>query len=147
MNYNIDEMSAELTQEMQMSPLEKALPPKLRYRYYKWMKQLKGRNPTLSQKTIDSAVQKAMDEMKQLKELKKHQASASFFDDGTVRLDFGPQVSDKVKKAALDWARRRGLKTLEESVNKSKDAFSYSVLGKNSPADDAVLVKFIVLNP
>jgi hypothetical protein len=147
MNYNIDEMSTELTQEMQMSALEKALPPKLRYRYYKWIKSLKNRVPQLSQQQINTVVQKAIEDMKNFKELKKHQASASFFDDGTVRLDFGPQVAEKVKKAALDWARRRGLKILEESVNKSKDAYSYSVFGKTAVSDDAVLIKFIVLNP
>lgn len=146
MNYDIDSMSIEIAQSMQMSPIEKALPPKLRYQYYKWLKRYKTANPHVEQASIDSAVAKAMKDLPHLA-LSKHQAGASFFDDGTVRFDFGSQVNDKVKKAALDWARRRGLKTLEESVNKSADSNSYTVFGQKAVSEDSVLVKFIVLNP
>lgn len=147
MNYDIDEMSAELTKEMQMPSLEKAMPPKLRYRYYKWLNRLKQANPKLSDASVSAAVSKAIKDLETIKSLKKHQAAASFFDDGTVRLDFGSKVNEKVKKAALDWARRRGLKTLEESVNKSDESNSYKVFGKTQVSDEATLLKIIVLNP
>lgn len=147
MNYDIDEMSVELSKEMQMDPLEKTLPPKIRYRYYKWLKRFSGNNPHISQSSIQAAVHKAMQDLESIKSLKKHQAAASFFDDGTVRLDFGAKVDEKVKKAALDWARRRGLKTIEESINKSADANSYKVFAKDSVSEDALLVKVVVLNP
>lgn len=147
MKNDIDEMSTELTKELEMSSLEKALPPKLKYRYYQWLNRLKQQNPNVSQNAIQHAVEKAMKDLEMIKTLKKHQAAASFFDDGTVRLDFGAKVDEKVKKAALDWARRRGLKTLEESVKKSAESSSYRVFGKQNASDEAVLLKIIILNP
>lgn len=140
-------MSIELAKEFNVDPLEKTLPPKIKYRYYKWLQRFKMQNPQISSAKISQAIHKAIKDIESIKSLKKHQAAASFFDDGTVRLDFGSKVDEKVKKAALDWARRRGLKTIEESINKSADANSYKVFGKKEISEDATLIKFIVLNP
>jgi hypothetical protein len=147
MNKDIDSLSADLTQEMQMSSLEKALPPKLRYRYYRWIKKLRQQTPKVTDQQLLSTVEKAVKDIETIKSLKKHQIAASFFDDGTIKMDFGAKVNEKVKKAALDWARKRGLKTLEESVNKSTDSNSYKIFGKDKISNEAVVVKVVILNP
>ena len=52
------------------------------------------------------------------------------YGNGDLRLDFGPEVPESVKKKALEWAKRRNLKVKEASLGKSSDATSWILLGK-----------------
>lgn len=134
-------MTLELSKSLGMEGLTKAMPPKLRYRFYKWLKGAASRG--VQQKDMQQAVKKAMDEIQELRTLAKSETMASFFDSGAVRFDFGSEVSDKIKKAALDWAKKRGLKTVEASLSKTKDANSYVVYGKKSIDEESVCLKTV----
>ena len=136
---DINQMSMELSKSLGMESLEKALPPKLRYRFYKWLKGAASRG--VNQQTLQGAVQKAVQDVLGAKQLAKNETMASFFDSGAIRFDFGSEVSDKTKKAALDWAKKRGLKTVEASLDKSADANSYVVYGQKNIPDEAVCLK------
>jgi hypothetical protein len=134
MNIDIDSFSAEVTQELAMSPLEKALPPKLRYRFYKWLKQyrhlpMQQAKPSMVNKTI----QAAFEHMSAIKELKKNECMVSAFENGAIRMDFGEEVDPKIKKAAMQWAKKKGLKTIEASIEKSVAAPSYVICGLSEP--------------
>jgi hypothetical protein len=111
---DIDQVSAELTEEL----LAKALPPKLLYRYRSWMRRMR---PRTTQDVL------SLTEIQPIENLKKNEAQATFFDSGHIKIDFGPNVPEKVKKAALEWAKRKGLKAVESSLTKSATA-SQSVL-------------------
>jgi hypothetical protein len=39
--------------------------------------------------------------------------------DGEIKMEFGPEVPDIFKKRAMEWAKKRGLKTKEMSLEKS----------------------------
>lgn len=119
--------------------LEKALPPKVRYRFYAWLNRFKAKKP----KTPDTEIKKAIDEIYgeyMEKGLKKH-GSISRFDDGSIRMDFKGGVDDKVKKAALEWAKKRGLKVIEESISKSANSDYYVVFGSKPLNIDAILIQ------
>jgi hypothetical protein len=128
MKNDIDSVSAELTQELAFSPLEKMLPPKLRYRYYKWLKQFRGSSPSKSSPDqVQKTIEKAYEHIEAVKTLKKNEVMASFYESGAIRMDFGSDVDPKVKEAAMKWAKRRGLRASEASLDKSADAPSYVV--------------------
>jgi len=128
---DIDSISAELTRELAFSPLEKMLPPKLRYRFYKWLKQYSAPR-TAPMNSVQKSVNKAFEHISAIKELKKNEVMASFYEDGAVRMDFGGAIDPKVKKSAMDWAKRKGLKAAEASLDKSDGSPSYVVYASNA---------------
>lgn len=141
---DIDSLSVELTKELALPPLEKALPPKLRYRFYKWLKDFRGKQPrTPKPAMVQQAVQKAVEHMAGIKELKKNEIMASFYDNGHLRMDFGGEVDKKVKDAALRWAKRRGLRASEASLDKSDGANSYIVFSNGNASPRGVPAKFV----
>ena len=104
---DIDSLSLELTEEM----LQKALPPKILYRYRRWMRKMR---PQSLQEVL------ALSEKPQtISTLSKNETMASFFDSGHIKMDFGSGVPEKTKKSALEWARRKGLKAVEASLAKT----------------------------
>jgi hypothetical protein len=143
MKIDVDTLSTEITQELAISPLEKALPPKLRYRFYKWLRQYGGPRPIVKPARVQKAIESAFAQIEAIKELKKHEVMTSFYDSGHIRMDFGGDVSEKVKEAAIKWAKKRGLKTSEASVNKSAHAQSYIIFAQPSAQPKGVCSKFV----
>lgn len=138
-----DSLSASLTRELAFSPLEKALPPKLRYRFYKWLKQF-GRHASAAPKApqVKQVVEKAYNHMKAIKELKKNEVMTSLYDNGFVRMDFGGDIDKKVKDAAMGWAKKRGLKATEASINKADGTSSHIIFGGDSKEPKGVCLKY-----
>lgn len=140
---DVDSLSAELTRDMAFSKLEKTLPPKLRYRFYKWMKQF-GHHAQAGAKPaqVQAVVQKAYNHMKAIRELKKNEVMTSLYDNGFVRMDFGGAIEKKIKDAALSWAKKRGLKATEASLDKSDGNSAYIVFGGDSKEPKGVCIKY-----
>jgi hypothetical protein len=137
---DIDSVSADLTRELAFSPLEKMLPPKLRYRFYKWLKTYGGSRNSLMP-NVQKSVNAAYEHIAAIKELKKNEVMTSFYDDGAVRMDFGGAIDPKVKKSAMEWAKRKGLKASEASLDKSAGCASYVVYASDA-APKGVCVKY-----
>jgi hypothetical protein len=111
---DINELSFQLAKSME--PMDKALPPKINYRFKKWRTKYGAKNLPA-----------------QKSELKKNEMSVSLHKNQEVKLAFGAAISDKVKKAAIDWLKKKGLTPKEASLNKSINTESYVIL---SPAGD-----------
>jgi hypothetical protein len=60
-----------------------------------------------------------------LESLLKNEVMVAAFDDGDLRFDFGAKVPEKIKKAAIEWAKKRGLRPVEASLAKSVGGPSY----------------------
>lgn len=132
---NIDTLSTQFTQELTSEALEKMLPPKLLYRFRAWMRKMRPENHVQAAKLKELIVNK-IEEIYASKSLAKNEAQASFYDDGIVKMDFGPAVPDKVKKAAMAWAKRRGLNPVEATLTKSAgSAESIMYQGSVIPAE------------
>jgi hypothetical protein len=84
-----------------------------------------------------------MEHMDAIKTLQKNEMLASFYDNGHIRLDFGGEVDSKVKDAAMKWAKNRGLKTSEASLDKSAGAPSYVVMSNADQSARGIPAKFI----
>lgn len=92
----------------------------------------------IAQQFVDKA-----EEVYTLKSLAKNDTMVSMYKSGSIRLDFGSDVPDKIKKAALKWAERRGLNPVEASMNKSsKPAPSYFVYNQEYDLVDECLKRF-----
>lgn len=121
MKMNIDELSAEISSSLAQEKLEKALPPRLAYRLRAFLKRY-GTSGPLQQ--VKNVMTQKFEEALALKELKKNQVMASTYENSVVKLDFGSDVPESVKKSVMAWAKRRGLKATEASLTKSKNARS-----------------------
>jgi hypothetical protein len=136
MKKNMDELSVELTEKMIFESFEKSLPPKLYYRWRKWMKQVGSMLPQMAhQKELtqkfEKIIQNKIIESLTIKELKKNEALASFYDNGIVKMDFGPEVDPKIRDAAIKWAKKRGLNAIEASLKKSKNEFETIIFSRS----------------
>jgi|SRR5271166_6055944 len=118
---NIDQLSAEFSQELAQEALVKMLPPKLLYRFRSWMRKMRPKGH-LEAKKFEQIIMDKIDEIYSMKTLAKNEAQASFYDSGIVKMDFGPDVPEKVKDAAMKWAKRRGLMPVEATLNKTQGA-------------------------
>jgi hypothetical protein len=121
---NIDDLSVELTKLIGQEHLYKALPPKLLYRLRAWKKKLKP-SPVSDVKKFEKIIKNIVEQHMSMKSLKKNEMMASFMDNGTIKMEFGAEVPEKVKKAAVQWAKKRGLNAVEASLNKSAASPSY----------------------
>lgn len=135
MKKSIDEMSAELTKEfsakeMSFPEFEKALPPKLAYRFRKWLNSFAYRQTSGTK--VEDHVKSAIDDLVAGKTLQKNEAMISFYDSGIIKMDFGSAVNPKIKEAAMQWAKKRGLKAVEASLAKSAKTMSQVVFGDSS---------------
>lgn len=132
-----------MTHDLAFSKLEKALPPKLRYRFYKWMKQFGHHAKVREPKQVKDVVQKAFNHLKAVKELKKNEVMTSVFDNGFVRMDFGGEIDKKVKDAAMTWAKKRGLKAMEASLDKADGSSAYVIYGMDTKEPAGVCLKYV----
>lgn len=70
--------------------------------------------------------------------IEKNNMQASIFSNGAVRFDFGAGVKPDLKKKAMDWAKKRGLNVIEESLGKSENEPSFIVYGNNGAGTEIV---------
>lgn len=118
-----------------MNKLNKAqMPPKLRYRIRRWLQQMRH-TPNVSHAQVKQIITQKFEEALALKTLKKNQIMASMYKNGAVRLDFGSNVSDKAKHAALEWAKKKGLKIETTALAKSLSKSNKIVFGDDSFAE------------
>jgi len=130
----LDELAIELTKSFKTV----SLPPKLKYKVSKWLKTISGTTPDkqadrrrLSQ-TVKSELVAGILKHMNVQPLAKNEIMASQYDNGAIRFDFGSDVPSSVKKAAMQWAKNRGLSPLEAKLNKSKaDQSDYVICGSD----------------
>lgn len=106
--------------------LQKMLPPKLKYRIRHWLRSL-GLKGVPPQKARQMITQKIEEEL-HVRSLEKNEALASFYEDKVVKFDFGSGVSPEAKKAALAWAKKRGMRPVEATLAKSNGASAQLVV-------------------
>jgi hypothetical protein len=95
------------------------LPPKLQYRFNKWRKSL-----------ISKPKQPKLGDMK-MSEIKKHETQVSFYKSDVVRMDFGSGVDANTKKMALEWAKKKGLNIVDETLAKSANGIHTVIFSKS----------------
>lgn len=141
MKKNIDDLTLSIMQEAVGQDLNKALPPRIAYRLRQWFKR-QGRRVHLSDpKRVAAQIAQKMEEAMVLKELKKNQFMARVHEDGVVKMDFGAAVPEQVRKAAMSWAKRRGLKPVEASLVKTENGpYSVTYAGASAPSADSQLL-------
>lgn len=120
MKIDLDQIALDVATDMQKA----AIPPKVYSKLRLWLKKLRSTRPGVR----DVITQKA-EELGALQSLKKNEVMTSFFDSGIMKMDFGADVSDSAKRAALRWAKRRGLKVVEASLAKSAGSPTSYTLG------------------
>ncbi len=134
------------TASMELAKSFGGLPPKLRYRFRRFIQKLVS-NP--HQAPGEERVQKMADEMvKMIQEeygtpLAKNEARFSAYENGSVRLDFGEDVPENVKKAAISWAKNRGLSAVEASMMKSIKSSEYVIMAKNQNSKPGALTSVV----
>lgn len=139
---DLDQIAAELTQELGTETLSKSLPPKIAYRFRAWMRKMHPKS-TVEVKKMEQLLQSKLDEFYAMKTLAKNETMASVYDNGVVKLDFGAEVPEKIKKAAMAWARRRGLTATEATLAKSMGAPTSVTYAMGNPTGFSVCVKRI----
>jgi hypothetical protein len=141
---DVNDFSIELAKNIEAEALNKAIPPKLYYRLRRFLKM--NRSTQLDTAKLKQNVQHALhqkaEEIKLLKELKKNEFMASVYDSGSVKMDFGSGIPEQVKKAAMTWAKKKGLKPVEASLNKSGVSTS-SVLFASGTSDLGLYMKCV----
>lgn len=143
MSTNLDELTLDLAKELQTEKLRKYLPPKLAYRFRQWLRHHGTglKNPKATPQQVAGMLAQKIEEQVAVSELKKNETMASFYENGIVKMDFGSEVSDKTKKAALSWAKRKGLKVLEATLNKSDSVPSSTFFGTDSAMGPSVCLQ------
>lgn len=136
MSREIDQMTFDLIKTMSenQKSIKKALPPKLQYRVRAWLRSL-GIRGVPRAKAKQFITQKFEEEVA-VRSLAKNETMASFYEDKVVKFDFGAEVPDRVKKAALSWAKKRGLKAVEASLSKSTSSSGQLVVAPNDTSVD-----------
>jgi hypothetical protein len=127
--------------------LEKALPPKLAYRFRRWLRRFhQGILPSMRVSKVERIVLSAFEDYLYKSQLKKHDVLFSKYENGEVRFDFGSNVSEKIKKAAIAWAKKRGLKVVESSLQKSIYSTSYIILkSSNKISNNRICIERLLL--
>jgi hypothetical protein len=142
MTKNINDLVLDISNDLVLETLEKGLPPKLLYRLKALARKYLWNVPKKQvQQTMTTALARKMEEINNLKALKKNEVMASVYSNKTVRLDFGSGIPEEIKKKAMEWAKKKGLNVIEASLAKSTNNNSYLVLSYgNSFCDTAELV-------
>ena len=129
---DIDDVTLEISKAVMGEDLEKRLPPKVLYRLRNWIKGMRQK-ANLADPGVQVAVRKAIEakveEMEFSKTLAKSDVGVSAYSNGAVKMIFGEQVSPRLKKMALEWATKRGLKPVEVSLSKSEAAAEEAIFG------------------
>ena len=129
MTKDINQLAVEIAKATTIEELTKAMPPRLAAKFRSWMRSLhpgNRANPSMMNRIRRMMTQK-MEELIRSKSLRKNEAMVSAYNNGMVRMDFGSEVSDDVKKAAMAWAKKRGLKAVEASLQKSENSSGYAI--------------------
>jgi hypothetical protein len=61
------------------------------------------------------------------KALSKSAYGVNLMDSGEMKMEFGPEVPELVKKRAMEWAKKRGLRVKESSLGKSESGFEWVI--------------------
>ncbi len=126
------------TASMDLAKSFGGLPPKLKYRFRRFMQHLVHSSGPDSKAGPERVEKMAAEMVKMINEelhgspLAKNEARFSTYENGSVRLDFGSDVPDNVKKAAISWAKNRGLTAIEASMAKSMNAPEYVIMSLNN---------------
>ena len=59
--------------------------------------------------------------------LAKNEYEVTEFANNEIKMEFGPEVPEQFRKRAMDWAKRKGLKTKETSLGKSDQSFTWVI--------------------
>lgn len=131
--------------EKKNEELNKTLPPhimnKLKYWFHRQGRRVRIWGPGRTAQMIAQKIEEAM----ALKDLRKNQFMARVHADGIVKLDFGAEVPESIKKAALEWAKRKGLKPIEANLSKSdtvSSSVTYKSKGKHGQSD-ALIAQYV----
>lgn len=116
--------------------LIKGLPPRIASRLKYWFHRQGRRVHIWGGKNVGQLIAHKMEEAMALKELRKNQFMARVHSDGIVKLDFGAEVPQSIKKAAIDWAKRKGLKPIEANLSKSNSSISSVVYTKSTDSNE-----------
>ena len=140
---DINEVSVEILESLSKSNLT----PNMRKQLMAYLGKIRKRSPHLfnsaNKKALLQHIIKKAEEILSLEELKKHEAMVTLYKSGSFKFDFGEEVPDKIKKMAIDWAKKRGLLVSEESLNKSSNAKSTITFGIIDECDEHIkTVKF-----
>jgi len=130
----IDELAIELAKSFKTVKL----PPKLKYKVSKWLKSVSGNMPDkqadrrrLMETAKNELVNGILSRM-DAQPLAKNEVMASQYDNGAIRFDFGSEVPSEIKKAAMRWAKKRGLSPIEAQLQKSSTSHTdYVICGSN----------------
>lgn len=125
------------------------LPPKLKYKLKKWLQSLRAETGVKQAdqrhliQTVKSELVSKIKESMEVEDLAKNEVMASAFNDGSVKMDFGSDVPEEIKKAALKWAKDRGLRPTEASLAKNLHSATSVLFGRNdkTPATSLVCEK------
>lgn len=134
---DLDKMALELSKSFRSV----ALPPKLRYKVKKWLKSISAQAPDKQMdrrrvmQTAKSELTEALLRHINVKPLAKNELMASKYDNGAIRFDFGAEVPDNIKRAAMSWAKKRGLNPVEASMQKNTDHNSEYVIFGSMPTE------------
>lgn len=128
----LDKLAIELSKSFRSV----SLPPKLRYKVKKWLKTISAQTPDkqMDRRRIMQTAKKELtaallDKMVKT-ELAKNEVMARQYDNGSIRFDFGSDIPDHVKRAAMTWAKKRGLSPVEASLHKNcKSSSEYVICG------------------
>ena len=128
----LDKMAIELTKSFK----KVSLPPKLKYKVKKWLQSVSPQTPDKQMdrrrvmETAKTELTRALLHHIDARPLAKNEIMASQYDNGALRFDFGSDVPDQVKHAAMVWAKKRGLNPVEASMNKNQGSMEeYLVCG------------------
>jgi hypothetical protein len=128
---NLNDLTLGMIEEMS-DDIQKSLPPKLYYRIRKWLRAMRPGQPVQVQpKAVAQGLKNGI-EQQQKSELAKNEARATVGDGGTLMFEFGANVPAAAREAALRWAKRKGLKAVEASLNKSAGAYGYALFSTTS---------------
>jgi hypothetical protein len=141
MRKTIDDLALQIMGEKVAEDLRKALPPKVAYRLRHWFEYVGPRVRIGGRKKLK---QRANQTTKSEAPLRKNQIMAQIGADETIRMDFGADIPESIKKAAMTWAKRRGLKAVEASLQKSADSSSYIIFSKTDAPRQITVVETLV---
>jgi hypothetical protein len=138
---DINDLTMDIMMNAASQDLTKALPPRIAYRLRRWFQRQGRRVKIAGPQEIAAQVAHKMEQAMAAKELRKNQFMTRVHDDGVVRMDFGSAVPEPVRKAAMEWAKRRGLKAMEASLVKQETApFSITYTSGRQPSASQQLV-------
>jgi hypothetical protein len=151
---DIDSLSMELVKAMTGKAGSKGhagvstLPPKLKSKFHAWMKHLMSTKiNTLEPAKKHEIYQEFRDLLvKRLTEnapLAKNEIGVTTHKNGVVKMEFGADVPEDVKKAALSWAKRRGLSPVDMKLAKSQNSpASHMFASGLSTSPDAIIDQY-----